>query len=66
MNKKIRNLKAKGYRFTGLSTDNYNLAKEIAKQERTKGVFATIVPHTCLGRIYNTIYYRIYIKGKNE
>lgn len=61
MNKKERKLILKGYKFTG-SVPDYTKAKELTKQARIKGFFATIVPHTCLGRIYNTVYYRIYIK----
>jgi hypothetical protein len=57
MNKKERKLILKDYKFIGSVTD-YTKAKELTKQARIKGFFATIVRHTCLGRIY--------IKENNE
>ena len=60
-----RELRQKGYNFTGIYTRDLEEAKSRAKKLRDEeNVFATVVTTVSEGRIYNTTGYSVYKKVK--
>jgi hypothetical protein len=65
MSRKEKDLKQRGYKFTGFYSRDKDEAKKEAEVERLNGNWACVLTKVYKGRVYNTEGYSVYVKPKS-